>query len=117
MSLAAYQRVAQTTETSRQTEVRLLADVTRELLALTAGPHEYARRLEVTDWNRQVWLTFALDCGQPDNPLPTALRAKIVSLGMWVYRYTGEIGEGGDLQPLIDVNQAVMKGLMGSASG
>jgi flagellar biosynthesis activator protein FlaF len=115
MSLAAYQRVAQVTETSRQTEVRLLADVTRELQALAAGPHEYARRLEVTDWNRQVWLTFALDCGQADNPLPAALRAKIVSLGMWVYKYTAEAGDGADLQPLIDVNQAVMKGLMGKA--
>jgi flagellar biosynthesis activator protein FlaF len=115
MSLAAYKRVAQVTETARQTECRLLGDVCRELNAVSKAPYDERRRREALDWNRRVWTTFMLDCGQAENPLPIRLRAQIVSLGLWVYRFSEEaMSTGADLQPLIEVNGSIIKGLLGN---
>lgn len=115
MSLAAYQRVAKVTETTRQTEYRLLGDVCRELTAAAADTSAPGRRREALDWNRRVWTLFMIDCGQVENTLPIALRAKIVSLGLWVSRYTEEaMWSDLGVQPLIDVNTSMMKGLMGN---
>ena len=53
-------------------------------------------------------------CLSPDI-LPVALRAKIISLGLWVSRYTDEaMWTDLDLGPLVDVNTAIMKGLLGN---
>jgi len=115
MSLAAYQRVAQVAENPRQTEYRLLADVCRELVDSTREGAQTLRRREALDWNRRVWMTFLVDCSQPENALPAALRAKIISLGLWVNRYTDEaMWSDLDLTPLVDVNTAIMKGLLGN---
>lgn len=117
MSLAAYKRVAQVTETPRQMECRLLGDVCRELHAVSKPPYDDRRRREALDWNRRVWTTFMLDCGRAENPLPVALRAQIVSLGMWVYRYTDQaMMDGAEIQPLIEVNGSIIKGLLGNPS-
>lgn len=115
MSLAAYQRVAQVTESPRQTEYRLLADVCRELVESAKDGSQSLRRREALDWNRRVWMTFLVDCSQPENALPVALRAKIISLGLWVSHYTDEaMWTDLDLAPLVDVNTAIMKGLLGN---
>jgi flagellar protein FlaF len=115
MSIAAYKRVAQVTETTRQIEARLLGDVCRELTTVSEEGIEGTRRLEALDWNRRVWMTMTVDCGSPQNPLPVELRAKIVSLGIWVHRYTEDVmWNGADLQPLLDINVAMIKGLTAS---
>jgi flagellar protein FlaF len=112
MSFAAYQRAAQSAESPRQVEYRLLGDVCRELKAVSEGEVENNRRLEALDWNRRVWLTLALDCGQPENQLPQDLRVRLVQLGVWVYKYTEDaMWAGADIQPLLDVNLSIMKGL------
>jgi len=49
MSLAAYQRVAQVTESPRQTEYRLLADVCRELVESAKDGSQSLRRREALD--------------------------------------------------------------------
>ena len=50
-----------------------------------------------------------------DAVVPVDLRAKIVSLGIWVHRYTEDVmWNGADLQPLLDINVAVIKGLTAS---
>ena len=117
MSLAAYQRTAQYTETPRNIEARLLGDVCRELTTLSQPGAEKNRLREALDWNRRVWNTLTLDCANPENPLPAQVRANVVSLGLWVSRYTEEaMWNDADIAPLIDINQAMIKGLMGRAA-
>ena len=114
MSLAAYQRVSQVTESPRQSEYRLLGAVSRELAASLVDVENPGRRREALDWNQQIWITFMLDCGQAENALPATLRARIISLGLWVARYTEKaMFSDLEVQPLIDVNTAIMKGLLG----
>lgn len=41
-----------------------------------------------------------------------ALRGQIISLALWVSRYSSQVlREGADIDPLIDINRTMMEGL------
>ena len=113
MSLRAYQRAATQSETPRETEYRLFAQVTLALMeAAKADPNDVAVRLDALDWNRRVWTVLGEDCANPANGLPGPLRASIISLAMWVSRHTGAVIRGQEeIEPLIEVNRLIMQGL------
>ena len=117
MSIQAYQATAQKTETSRQTEYRTFAMVTRGLIDAAALPAaEFGRRAEALSKNRQLWVVLAADCGIEGNALPKPLRAQIISLSLWVTRYSSQVmQEGAPLEPLIDINRNIMQGLKSAA--
>ena len=92
MSIRAYQKVQQRVETPRETEYRLFTQVTRALIEAASLPKtEIARRMDALDWNRRVWSFLASDCYDPNNALPEQLRAGIISLSIFVGKYTSEI--------------------------
>jgi len=112
MSLQAYRRVQQVAESPRQTEYRLFAQVTGALINAKETQASGGALMEALDWNRRLWSTLSTDCGSPDNALPKELRAQIVSLALWVSRYSSDVMRGkGDIDALIDVNKAIMEGL------
>jgi len=55
---------------------------------------------------------------EPENGLPAALKAQIISISIWVGKYTSMVirREDDDIQALIDVNRAIMQGLSGAAA-
>ncbi|MEM1104257.1 MAG: flagellar biosynthesis regulator FlaF [Pseudomonadota bacterium] len=116
MSLEAYQRTQKTTERPRETEYRLFAEVTRALLdASKAGHDDLPALIKAVDWNRRMWSTLANDCSTDDNQLPKETRASIISLSMWVSRYSSSVmREKADISPLIDINRTIMQGLDGA---
>jgi len=118
MSLRAYQQTAALSETPKQAEYRLFGQVTRALMeAAKLDPKDIAGRIDALDWNRRMWSALATDCGSADNGLPTELRASIISLAMWVGRYTSLVIRGeDDIQDLIDINRMIMQGLAGGAA-
>lgn len=115
----AYRKTQLQTGSSRDTEYRLLAQVTSALLAVKEDgetvkqdPVKAARLADALNWNKQVWDVFVEDCGTAGNQLPKELRAAIVSLGLWVTKETAHALDGqGDLDSLIAVNRDIMKGL------
>lgn len=113
MSLRAYQNVAQQAEEPRSVEYRLFAEVTRSLLAASQlEVADIGGRMTALDWNRRLWSVLATDCAQPGNALPDALRANVISLGLWVNRHTSAVMGGQEgFEPLIEVNRAIMHGL------
>ncbi len=112
MSLNAYKDASQKTEKPQQTEYRLFVEVTRELMAVAELAKLDSRLHEALHWNRRMWSTFATDCAIEGNKLPKMLRAQIISLSIWVGKYSSQvIHDGEDIQALIDVNKAVMEGL------
>jgi flagellar protein FlaF len=117
MSLRAYQQAAQRSETPRDTEYRLFAQVTRALMDVKSKPRDDFRSwMDALDWNRRLWATLASDCASPSNALPQATRAQIVSLSLWVNRHTSEVMRGDeDIDALIDVNRMMMQGLSARA--
>ena len=117
MSLRAYQQAAQRAETPRDAEYRLFAQVTRALIEVKSLPRDqFSAWMDALDWNRRLWSALAADCARPDNALPAATRAQIISLSLWVGRYTSQVmRRRDDIEPLIDVNRMMMQGLSGRA--
>jgi len=113
MSLRAYQQAAQRAETPRDAEYRLFAQVTRALIEVKETPRDDFRAwMDALDWNRRLWATLASDCARPDNELPPATRAHIISLSLWVSRHTSQVmRREEEIDPLIDINRTIMQGL------
>src|SRR5262245_27262636 len=113
MSLQAYQKAQRRTENPRDTEYRLFAQVTQALIeANKHGRQNVAMFVDALDWNRRLWSVLASDCASSGNKLPEALRAQIISLSLWVSRFSSDAAStGASLEPLIDVNKSIMAGL------
>lgn len=113
MSIQAYQRAAQKTESPRQTEYRAFAAATRGLMDAASLPRtEIAQRAEALAKNRQLWSLLAADCAAEGNELPRALRAQIISLSMFVDRHSRAVmREGAAFEVLIEINRMMMQGL------
>lgn len=115
----AYKRTIKQTAAPRDVEYRLLAQVTSALIKAKelraesrSDPRRMAQVMDALNWNNQVWDAFVEDVGTEGNMLPRELRAAIVSLGIWVTRETGLVSAGeGDIDALISVNRAIMRGL------
>lgn len=115
----AYKRTIKQTAAPRDVEYRLLAQVTAALMKAKDlrvqsrnDPRQMAQVMDALNWNNQVWDAFVEDVGTEGNMLPRELRAAIVSLGIWVTRETGLVSAGeGDIDALIAVNRAIMRGL------
>ena len=112
MSLRAYQQAATRSESPRDTEYRLFGQVTRALIDASTTPNDLAKRVDALDWNRRLWQALAADCAQPENQLPSEVRAQIISLSMWVGRQTNAVVRSDvDFEALIDLNRTMMQGL------
>ncbi|MES1156911.1 MAG: flagellar biosynthesis regulator FlaF [Alphaproteobacteria bacterium] len=113
MSIKAYQRAATQAETPRDLEYRAFGQVTAGLMRIKEGLCETPAAIaEALDANRRLWNILSADCSLPENGLPPTLRAQIISLGLWVSRYSGQVlREGVEVDPLIDVNRSMMEGL------
>jgi flagellar biosynthesis activator protein FlaF len=116
MTLKAYQNTQRITEDSRQTEYRLFGQVTGALITAQRAGTTGGPLAEAVDWNRKLWRTLATDCLDERNQLPQELRANIVSLSLWVTKYSKDVTrKGAPLDPLIDINRTIMQGLQGAA--
>ncbi len=117
MSVTAYQKAAQKTESPRQTELRAFAQATRDLIAAAQLPKtEIGQRAEALSRNRRLWTLLASDCAAEGNNLPQALRAQIISLSLFVDRQSrAVIREDESFDVLIEINRTIMEGLTGNA--
>ena len=111
MSLHSYQQVQKATGSPRQTEYRLFAQVTKALMDSQSNP-AVGSLAKAIHWNRRLWFVLQADCADDANQLPEALRAGIISLGIWVDKYSRQVLKGeADIAPLIEVNRSIMEGL------
>jgi flagellar protein FlaF len=113
MSLQAYQKAQRHAESPREMEYRLFGQVTHALIeADKENRSDFKKLMDALDWNRRLWSTLAVDCSGSANQLPPALRAQIISLSLWVSRFSSEAARSrASLKPLIDVNRNIMQGL------
>jgi flagellar protein FlaF len=118
MSYQAYKTATSRTEDPRQTEYRLLGEVTRGLMEVRDAPKsEIRQRVAALDRNRRVWSAFAADCASSHNSLPDSLRAGIISLSIFVSKETSAAMRGEtDVETLIDINRTIMQGLAPSGA-
>ena len=116
MSLKNYHRVQLAVEDPRTTEYRLFGQVTGALIDARTGKAQGAPLVKAVDWNKRLWRTLAADCMDDRNTLTEDVRAKIVSLSLWVSKYSRRVTrERAPLDPLIEINRTIMQGLQGTA--
>ena len=113
MSIKAYQRAATQAESPRDLEYRAFGQATAALVRIKETRERTPTMVaEAIDINRKLWNVLAADCSAPENQLPLTLRGQIISLAMWVARYSREVlRDGADIEPLIDINRTMMEGL------
>lgn len=112
MSLRAYKQAAERAENPREAEYRLFGQVTRALIEAEKLDALDPGRIDALDWNRRLWSALAADCAEPQNVLPQALRASIISLSLWVSRHTSAVmRREEEIADLVDVNRLIMQGL------
>jgi flagellar protein FlaF len=115
MTVQAYQRAATQAENPREIEYRVFGMVTAALIrAREVGKADIGALSRALHDNRRLWSTLLTDCARPENRLPPETRAQIISLAIFVDRHSSDVmRDGEDIDALIDINKAIMEGLMG----
>lgn len=113
LAQTAYRKQAQTIRTERGLEYDAFARITHRLALATAKRRDDIVNLAAAlHDNRRLWTILATDVADPQNPLPQDLRARIVHLAQFTHRHSTQILNGdAAVQPLIDINTAIMRGL------
>jgi len=116
MYFEAYQKANLATEQPTATEYRLFAEITRELEAANTDGATHTARVNALFRNSQLWLTIRVDLSSAENKLDFDTKAGLISLAIWVKRFTGPaMNSKLDLEPLISVNRQIMDGLSSAA--
>lgn len=110
--LDAYRRNQTNAEHPRSTERRLLSEITSEMLAAVEAGKTGAALMPALHRNRELWALWSAECLDDGNQLPPEIRASIVSLGLWVNRFTSDVVTGREtIDPLVDVNRSLIAAL------
>ena len=110
---AAYGVSARAIRTPRDMEHDALARVTHRLKRAQEGASTpFADLARAIHDNRTLWTIFAAELAGPGNGLPVDLRAGLLSLARFVDSHSTKVLRGSaDMEPLIEINVAVMRGL------
>jgi flagellar protein FlaF len=62
---------------------------------------------------RRLWAVFIEDLAEADNDLPKALRADLISIGLWIIREAEQIRleKSSNFRGIIEVSQSIRDGL------
>ena len=65
-------------------------------------------------YTRRLWTIFLDDLASNGNDLPEALRAQLISIGIWVFKEIERlrIGAANSFRELIEINTIIRDGLM-----
>ncbi|MCH8112856.1 MAG: flagellar biosynthesis regulator FlaF [Proteobacteria bacterium] len=97
---------------SRNTEYKVFDRVTKALSSSKDKALDDKDYQEALDSNRRLWQALEVDVSSTKNVLSDELKAKIISLAIWVDKHSAKVTRGeAKVQPLITVNQAIMEGL------
>jgi flagellar protein FlaF len=112
MSLHEHPSAQQVAEHPRQTEHRLFSEITRGLMSAGASGHASPDLQYAVERNCLLWDTLRRDLESEANWLAPELKAKLISLALWVERHSATVMKGeGEVGPLIAVNRTIMEGL------
>lgn len=106
--------------TGRSAELQAFSDATAGMRRASGnGPFDMPAIAAALHSNRRLWTLLAAEVADADNALPRALRAQIFYLAEFTMQHSAKVLRGeASIEPLIDINVAVMRGLAGpSASG
>nr|WP_111734723.1 flagellar biosynthesis regulator FlaF [Roseovarius amoyensis] len=111
---AAYRTAANPIRTPRGAEYDAFARITGRLRAVSRSPAGFRDIAAAIHDNRRLWTILATDAVGDGNLLPPELRARILYLAEFTRVHSGRVlRAGAAVEPLIEINTAVMRGLAG----
>lgn len=115
--IEAYKQTMRDIQSPKDSEAKIISAITKGLARHASEGHKSAQLKDYLVKNQRLWVAVRNDTGSEGNLLPTDLRARLVSISMWVERHTASVLTGkDDVQELINVNQRVIAGLSGQAT-
>ena len=97
---------------SREREHRLFQEVTDALVECENCQIREPMVEKAVERNRRLWDALKVDLSLNENRLPDELKAKLISIAIWVEKHSDKVLKGsGEVEPLITVNQAIIDGL------
>lgn len=113
MFVDVYKKATINSDSPRTTEYRLFAEITGDLQKANQTDTPKAERIKALFRNSQLWSALQRDLALPGNQLETNVKAGLISLSIWVGKFTNTaINSNVDLEALISVNRQIMEGLM-----
>lgn len=113
LAKGAYGRPDTSLRSLRGLEYDLLA---RSTSALRAGDADFPALAQAIDQNIRLWSVLAADLADPENSLPSELKARLFYLFEFTLHHSRNVLEGkASAAVLVDINTAVMRGLRGGA--
>lgn len=112
---SAYSKTAQATQSPRELEASLLTKAAHRLQAVSQDwAPEAPALVEALTYNRRIWTILAGAATEPDNPLPSGVKANIAQLAAFIFQRTLAI----QLEPapeklvaLVRINREIAAGL------
>ncbi len=110
----AYKEIVDESPQAMRAQERRALDQVIELLRAAATEGSNPQDTVVALFQlRRLWTVFIEDLNGPENALPAPLRARIISIGIWVNKEIDRVRKGAtrDLTPLIEINEIIRNGL------
>ncbi|MCG7520619.1 flagellar biosynthesis regulator FlaF [Ruegeria sp. Ofav3-42] len=109
----AYAQTAAPARTPRDTEFEAISKITRKLKAAAARQKtDFGAFVQALHENRRLWTVLASGVTDSDNALPNDLRARIFYLAEFTEQHSSQIlGQKASVEPLLEINMAVLRGL------
>lgn len=110
-----YANAGAPTRSARDTEYALFAQVTSRMKAVDEkDKRAFVQLADAVRENQRLWGLLADDLSLETNGLPAELRAKLISLSVFIFQHSMVVLRGeSSIGVLIDINTAVMRGLRG----
>ena len=97
---------------ARKTELAAFEKATNGLIDNKEKGHNNQDFSDAIDLNCKLFNALEKDLGKKENQLPDDLKAKLISVAMWVERHSVLVKAGNaKVDSLIEVNQSIMTGL------
>jgi len=118
MAETAYGARSAAARTPRGTEYAVFSQITRRMKAAAEqGRMGFPALAEALHENRKLWTTVAVNVADEANQLPKDLRARLFYLAEFTFQHTSKVlAREADVRPLIEINAAIMRGLLGDPS-
>ena len=114
MAEHAYGAGSAAARTPRGTEYAVFSQVTRRMKAAAeSGRMGFPALAEALHENRKLWTTIALSVADEANGLPADLRARLFYLAEFTFQHSAKVlASKADVRPLLEINAAIMRGLL-----
>lgn len=114
----AYSAARGTARTPRRIEYETLGRLSARMRSAAAeGPTGFTSLARAVHDNRRLWTVFAAQAVSAENHLPDTLKSRILYLSEFTRQHSSKVlARSASVEPLLDINAAVMAGLRDGAA-